>query len=57
MMKRVKKDGPNKGRLLFCCANEKSCQYFQWALEEESAKPSSGDVEDSFVSNFYNSLY
>ena len=56
-MKRVKKDGRNKGRLFFCCANEKSCQYFQWAPEEESAKPSSGDVEDSFVPNFYNSLY
>ena len=57
VMKRVKKDGPNKGRLFFCCANENSCQYFQWAPKEKSTKPSSRDVEDSFLPNFYNSLY
>ena len=53
-VKRVKKDGPNKGRLFFCCANEKQCRYFQWAPEEESAKPCG--VEDPFLPNFYNSL-
>ena len=53
-MKRVKKDGPNKGRLFFCCANEMSCRYFQWAHEEESVKPCG--VQDPFVLNFYNSL-
>ena len=52
-IKRVKKDGPNKGRLFFCCASEKSCQYFQWTPEEESAKP----CGDPFVPNFYNTLY
>ena len=57
VMKRVKKDGPNKGRLFFCCANENSCQYFQWAPKEKSTKPSSRDVEDSFSPNFYNRLY
>ena len=54
-IKRVKKDGRNKVQLFFCCANEKSCQYFQWAPEKDFAKPC--DVEDPFVPKFYNSLY
>ena len=49
VMKRVKKDGPNKGRLFFCCANENSWEYFQWAPEEKSTKPSSRDVTIVYI--------
>ena len=35
--RKVKKEGANKGRMFFCCANEKedSCRYFEWAPEEK----------------------
>lgn len=33
----VRKDGPNKGRDFYACANrEKSCGFFQWADETEN---------------------
>ncbi|TDG42742.1 hypothetical protein AWZ03_010848 [Drosophila navojoa] len=38
----VRKDGPNKGRPFFACANrEKSCGFFQWGDSNEQAASSS----------------
>ena len=32
----VQKDGPNKGRLFYCCSKprDQQCGFFQWADEE-----------------------
>ena len=37
VVRKVKKDGLNKGRLFFCCANdeENRCRFFEWAPEEQ----------------------
>ncbi len=40
---RVKKEGSNKGKTFFCCAQkekDKRCKFFEWATEEEE-----GDVD------------
>ena len=34
VIRKVKKDGINKDRLFFCCAQENSCKYFEWVPEE-----------------------
>ena len=34
----VKKEGPNKGKIFFCCPkkqNDGQCKFFQWATEKE----------------------
>ena len=33
-MRKVKKETVNKDRLFFCCAQEDSCNYFEWVPEE-----------------------
>ena len=53
-MKRVRKDGPNKGRLFFCCVNEKPWGYFQMAPQERFSKPPSRSVENRFCQCFNN---
>ena len=34
VIRKVKKETVNKDRLFFCCAQEDSCNYFEWVLEE-----------------------
>ena len=40
VIRKVKKEGVNKGRRFFCCANEKedSCRFFEW-ISDESTQP------------------
>ena len=54
-IKRVKKDGPNKGRLSFCCASDNSCRYFPW-VPEQPVK-SASRVEDAFKHLFYHHFF
>ena len=35
VIRKVKKETVNKDRLFFCCAQEDSCNYFEWVPEEE----------------------
>ena len=35
---KVKKETINKNRLFFCCAQEDSCNYFEWVPEEPYCK-------------------
>jgi hypothetical protein len=37
VVRKVKKDGLNKGRLFFCCPNDKesTCRFFEWAPDEQ----------------------
>jgi hypothetical protein len=53
VMKKVKKEGPNTGRKLFCCCNENQCGYFEWAPEE----PLQPTIPEPFIPMFYNSTY
>ena len=34
VIRKVKKETVNKDRLFFCCAQEDSCNYFEWVPEE-----------------------
>ena len=34
IIRKVKKETVNKDRLFFCCAQEDSCNYFEWVPEE-----------------------
>ena len=34
VIRKVKKETINKDRLFFCCAQEDSCNYFEWVPEE-----------------------
>ena len=36
-IRKVKKEGLNKGQLFFCCPNDKenTCRFFEWAHDEE----------------------
>ena len=36
-VRKVKKDGPNQGRLFYCCPNDKenSCGFFEWKTKEQ----------------------
>ena len=36
-VRKVKKEGLNKDRLFFCCANDKesTCRFFEWAPDEQ----------------------
>ena len=47
VIRKVKKETINKDRLFFCCAQEDSCKYFEWVLEEPyyDAKYSQPDIK------------
>ncbi|CAB4028297.1 endonuclease 8-like 3 [Paramuricea clavata] len=53
-VKRVKKQGPNTGKKLFCCCNENQCDYFEWSPEELPKQP---DTMAPFVPLFDSRYY
>ena len=59
VVRKVKKEIVNKDRLFFCCAQDDSCNYFEWVPEKAycSTKllPSKQD-EQSPTSEFFNNL-
>ena len=68
MICKVKKEGLNKGRLFFCCAQEGSCKYVEWVTEESYSysklfkplptikKQEEQYLTKEFINNFANSL-
>ena len=47
---KVKKDGPNRDRLFYCCPNNKknSCGFFEWKTKEDSNEkcPRGSNIND-----------
>ncbi|XP_054083374.1 DNA topoisomerase 3-alpha-like [Zeugodacus cucurbitae] len=45
----VKKDGPNKGKFFYVCAQTKPCNFFQWADDVSTPKPTAQSYENQTV--------
>ena len=70
VIRKVKKEGLNKDRLFFCCAQDDSCKYFEWVpgkpyYDTKSFKPLPTDriekleeqyLTKEFINDFANSL-
>ena len=54
IIRKVKKEAVNKDRLFFCCAQEDSCNYFEWVPEE--IKQHDKREEQYPAENFINDL-
>ena len=53
VIRKVKKETVNKDRLFFCCAQEDSCNYFEWVPEEEPKQNDKGEEQypaENFIS-------
>ena len=66
VIRKVKKETVNKDRLFFCCAQEDSCNYFEWVPEEikqndkrEEQYPAENFINDlaKLKSYFWTSIY
>ena len=52
VIRKVKKETVNKDRLFFCCAQEDSCNYFEWVPEEKEPKQDDKGKEQYPAENF-----
>ena len=46
----TQKEGPNKGRAFFTRANNKQCNFFEWADEQRASRPSTSQPSSSNTS-------